>query len=158
MAKLIELNLSEAEQRELLWGQAYGSTPTYRNRCAMVLLKAQGSSNARVAGQLGVSEFTVNEWIRRYRCDQVAGLQSRPGRGAKTILNPSDLDTVRAVVGQHRQRLSVAKAQLEAELGKGFCQKTLERFVKKTGDDTSAFDAAPPVCRRKTITRSKSSN
>lgn len=157
MGKLIKLELSEGEQRELLWGQAYGSTPTYRNRCAMVLLKAQGASNAKVAQQLGVSEFTVNEWIRRYRCDKVAGLQTRAGRGGKTILTPSDLEVVREVVAQHRQRLSVAKAQLEAELGKSFCQKTLERFVKKTGQDTNAFDAAPPASPRTTTTRSKSS-
>ncbi len=41
---------------------------------------------------------------------------------------------MRQVVAQHRQRLSVAKTELEQALGKSFSQETLARFVKKTVD------------------------
>ena len=32
----------------------------------------------------------------------------------------------------HRQRIRMAKAELEEALGKSFCDQTLVRFVKKT--------------------------
>lgn len=158
MAKLIEVELSAGEQRELLWGQAYGSTPSYRTRCAMVLLKAKRLSNQKIAAQLGVCEPSVDAWIARFRRERMAGLVTHQGRGRKAIFQESDLEAVREAVRLHRQKLGAAKAQLEAELGKSFCQQTLKRFVKKTVGDTNGFDAVPPVCRRKTTMRSKSSN
>lgn len=158
MAKLIELELSAGEERELLWGQAYGSTPSYRTRCAMVLLKAKRLSNQKIAAQLGVCEPSVDTWIARFRRERLAGLALRQGRGRKAILQESDLDAVQEAVREHRQKLGAAKAQLEAELGKSFCQETLKRFVKKTVDATNGFDAAPPKRPKKTTTRSKSSN
>ncbi len=63
----------------------------------------------------------------------MAGLETRPGRGRKAILQEQDLESVRQVVAQHRQRLSVAKTELEQALGKSFSQETLARFVKNGG-------------------------
>ncbi len=57
----------------------------------------------------------------------------RPGRGRRAILSAStDLDAVRAAVIRSRQRISLAKAELEAELEKPFSTATLKRFLKKT--------------------------
>ena len=158
MGRLIRLELSEGEHRELVWGQAYGTTPSYRTRCSIVLLKAQGRSNAKIAAELGVCELSVNGWVRRFQNERILGLSTSRGQGRKAILQEGDLERVREVVSQHRPRLSVAKAELESELGKSFCQKTLERFVKKTVADTSGFAAAPPAVLKKTTPRSKSSN
>ena len=87
---------------------------------------------AAVAEQLGCHEVSVNDWLRRSQAVGVEGLKTRSGRGRKPILNEADLDTVKAVVAEHRQKLSVARAELEQVLGKSFSQDTLTRFVKKT--------------------------
>ncbi len=41
-----------------------------------------------------------------------------------------DDDKIKEVVQANRQRLSVAKAELEEALEKQFSQKTLERYIK----------------------------
>ena len=41
-----------------------------------------------------------------------------------------DLPRVKAAVAANRQRISVARAALEAELGKTFSTKTLARYIK----------------------------
>jgi hypothetical protein len=41
------------------------------------------------------------------------------------------LPSVKAAVAANRQRISVARAALEAELGKTFSTKTLARYIKK---------------------------
>lgn len=158
MGKLIEIELSEGEHRELQWGQSYGSTPSYRTRCAMVLLKAQRLSNRQIAEQVGACEPSVNEWIARFRRERLVGLVTRKGRGRKAILQAPDFEIVREAVRLHRQKLGGARAQLEVELGKSFCQETLKRFVKKTVQDTNGFDAAPPKLPRKTTMPSKSTS
>ena len=158
MANVRVLELGAGEHQELVWGQAYGATPSYRRRCAIVLLKAQGLSNAGIAQQLQVSEVTVGTWITRYRVDKVAGLVTQAGRGGVPILREEDMERVREVVSQNRSRLSAAKAELEEELGKSFCQRTLERFVKKTAHATSASASVRRACQRPTTTRTKSSN
>ena len=77
--------------------------------------------------------MAVNNWVKRFEDEGVEGLKTRAGRGGKPILQvETDLETVRAAVQKHRQRLSLAKAELEEQLGKQFSEKTLTRFVKKT--------------------------
>lgn len=44
----------------------------------------------------------------------------------------TDLSQVRAAVERSRQRISVAKAELEIELQKPFSVTMLKRFLKKT--------------------------
>ncbi len=57
----------------------------------------------------------------------------RPGRGRRAILQSStDLSRVRAAVIRSRQRISLARTELEAELQKPFSTTTLKRFLKKT--------------------------
>ena len=85
-----------------------------------------------MAEQLGCNEVTVNSWLKRYQAEGIEGLKTRSGRGRKPILDEADLDTVKAVVAEHRRKLSVAREELEHVLGKSFSQDTLTRFVKKT--------------------------
>lgn len=49
----------------------------------------------------------------------------------KLKTSEKDLPAVKAAVKANRQRISLAKADLEAEHGKSFSQKTLVRFIKK---------------------------
>lgn len=121
------------EQRQALEHEyRTGKTHSYRQRCQGVLLKSEPRSSAEVAKQLGCNEVTVNSWVRRYEAGGIEGLKTRSGRGRKPILDEADLAKVKAVVAEHRQKLSVAREELEQALGKSFSQDTLTRFVKKT--------------------------
>ena len=100
--------------------------------------------------------MSVNNWVHRYSEQGLAGLETRPGQGRKAILQDSDLESVRAAVAEHRQRLSVAKAELEQSLDKSFSQKTLRRFVKKTVASINECESVPVASRSRSFTRSKS--
>ena len=129
--KIIELT---NEQRQALEnGYRNGSTHAYRQRCQMVLLKSEKRSSVAITKILGGCEMSVNNWLRRYQVEGIAGLKTRPGRGRRAILQTeSDLAQVTEAVKKSRQRLSLAKAELEKGLGKTFSTTTLKRFLKKT--------------------------
>jgi transposase len=78
-------------------------------------------------------EVVVNTWLKRYKEQGLSGLVIRKGRGRRSILQKdTDLAAVRRAVQNNRQRVSLAKAELEQELGKEFGVLTLKRFLKKT--------------------------
>ena len=131
MGQIKGVMLTEAQRRELEDEYRSGRTHSYRQRCRGVLLKSERRSSAAVAEQLGCNEVTVNSWLKRYEAGGIEGLKMRSGRGRKPILSEADLAVVKAVVAEHRQKLSVARAELEQVLGKSFSQDTLTRFVKK---------------------------
>ena len=122
-----------AEQRVALEHSAkHATTYSVRRRCQAVLLKTDKRPSRVVGQDLGCSEMAVNIWCRRYQEQGLAGLQTKSGRGRKAILHPTtDLDAVRRAVQQSRQRISLAKDELERELGKEFSLLTLKRFLKK---------------------------
>lgn len=107
----------------------------------MILLKADGYTSKAVAHQVGGCEVVVNNWLKRYQEHGIEGLVMRAGRGRRSILQTeSDLETVRLCVQKHRQKVSLAKAELEETLGKEFGILTLKRFLKKTVAATNALD------------------
>ncbi len=156
MGRIKGIELSEEERRVLEEAYRTGKTHSYRQRCRGVLLKGEGRSSAAVAERLGCNEVTVTSWLKRYQAGGVEGLETRSGRGRKPILNEADLVKVREVVAEHRQKLSVARAELEEALGKSFSQDTLTRFVKKTLAVISASEDVPSRSRVRNSTRSKS--
>jgi len=136
--KVIELT---AEQREELEnGYRNGQTHSFRQRCQMILLKSEERTSVEVVGIVGSCEMTVNNWLQRYEAEGIEGLRTRPGRGRKAILQAVDLERVKAAVKQSRQKISVARAELEASLGKEFSHSSLKRFLKKTLAATNALE------------------
>ena len=143
MAKIKAIGLTEDERAALEKGWKYGPSHAFRQRCQMILLKSQWLPSQEVARQVGCCEVVVNTWLMRYQQHSLDGLKTRQGRGRHPILQTeTDLEAVRRAVQKNRQRLSLAKAELEQELGKEFSQLTLRRFLKKTADASSAFDEA----------------
>ena len=146
MAKIKGIELTEDECGALEKGGRRGPTHAFRQRCRMVLLKSQWLTSEEVATQVGCCEVVVNTWLQRYQEHQdqehrIDGLKTRKGQGRTPILNTEDdLEAVRRAVQENRQRVSLAKAQLQEELGKEFSNLTLRRFLKKTVDASSAFD------------------
>lgn len=131
MAKIKILELSPTQRAALERGYREGQSHCFGLRCQIILLKSEPRTSSEIARILGCCEMVVNNWLKRYESEGITGLRTKPGRGRKPILDAEkDSARVKRAVQQHRQRMSVAKAELEAELGKTFSQKTLERYIK----------------------------
>ena len=141
MGKIRKIALSEQERTVLLAGYRQGKSSAFRQRCHMILLKSEGRTSQDVAAILGSNLVSVNNWLTRYEREGITGLNTRPGRGRKAILDvAADEEKVRQVVQQERQRLKRAKVVLEEELDKQFSEKTLKRFLKELTVAGSASD------------------
>ena len=132
--KIIELN--DEQRRELENGWRNGVSHAFRQRCQMVLLKSERRTSVEISRLVGSCEMTVNNWLVRYQAEGFKGLRMRPGRGRKSILQAADFERVKAQVKVSRQRISLARAELEASLAQGFSVSTLKRFLKKTVAET----------------------
>jgi len=125
--------LSSEQRQELQDGYRSGASHAFRERCQMILLKSENRTSREIACFLDCHKITVSEWVKRFEAEGIEGLKTRPGRGRRAILQAAtDLSRVRAAVERSRQRISLAKTELEAELQKPFSTTTLKRFLKKT--------------------------
>lgn len=141
MPKVTIVTLTAEERAALEKASQYGTTPSFRLRCQAILLKTEKRTSLAVAQHLGCCEMSVNDWLRRYQQQGLAGLKVRKGRGRKAILQAdTDLAAVRQAVSGSRQRLSLARAELEQELGKQFGMLALRRFLKKTAAATNEYE------------------
>ena len=156
MGRIKRVELDDEQRRALEAGYHEGPSPAFGRRCQMILLKSQGRASSEIAGIVGGCHVVVNHWVRRYQQEGIKGLETKPGRGRKAILQEADLEAVQAAVKEHRQRLSVAKAELEQTLGKSFCRKTLADFVKKTVASINESGDVPEKSRSRKFTNSKS--
>lgn len=133
MGKTKIVQLSDEQRQELEEGYRSSKSHAFRERCQMILLKSEKRPSREIAHFLGCHKITVNEWVKRFEAEGIEGLKMRPGRGRRAILQvATDLSRVRAAVIRSRQRISLARAELEAELEKPFSTTTLKRFLKKT--------------------------
>ncbi len=121
-------------------GYRNGQTHAYRQRCQIVLLKSERRTSLEISRRVGSCQMTVNNWLKRYEDEGFKALQMRPGRGRKSILKAVDVERVKAQVKVSRQRISVARAELEASLAKGFSLTTVKRFLKKTVAATNELE------------------
>jgi transposase len=141
MAKIRSVELTADERAILEKASRHGKSHSYRQRCLMILLKSEHRTSKDVAQQVGCCEVVVNSWMKRYQALGMDGLRTKAGQGRLPILNKeTDLAAVRQAVQQNRQRVSLAKAELQQELGKDFSTQTLTRFLKKTVAASSASD------------------
>lgn len=133
------LTLTDEQRSALEQGVRHGTSHDFRTRCRMILLKADRLPSQQIANQLDCCMMSVNGWVRRSQAQGMEGLKTKPGRGRRAILDDqTDLAQVRAAVQNHRQKISLAKAELEASLGKEFSTTTLKRFLKNIAAATSA--------------------
>jgi hypothetical protein len=126
--------LSETEKAALHEGYLHGKTAVFRMRCHIILLKSQGYISKTIADLHGYpTQTSINSWVNRYLKSGISGLSNKKGQGRKPILD-TELHgaQIRKSVQAERQRLNVAKEELEKELTKEFSIKTLQRFLKKT--------------------------
>jgi transposase len=138
MGRFIKVELSEAQRAALEKGYRDDPRHAFRLRCQIVLLKSKGRKSKEIAEVLDCCEVAVNNWLKRYKAAGIEGLQTKAGRGRRPILDQrQDAQKVRAAVSKHRQRISLAKAELEQSLSKDFSERTLVRFLKSLVADIS---------------------
>ena len=142
MGKIKVIELTKDQREELENGYRHGKTHSFRQRCQMVLLKSEKRTSLEVVAILGGCEMTVNNWVNRYESEGIKGLQTRAGRGRKAILQVEDLKHVKEAVERSRQKISVARVELEESLGKEFSQSSLKRYLKKTVAATNELENA----------------
>ncbi len=153
MGKLKILELTPAQRRALEKGHREGASHTFRQRCQIILLKCERRTSAEVADIVGCCEMVVNNWLRRFETEGVEGLRTKPGRGRRAILDAAkDLAQVKGAVGRSRQRISVAKAELETALHKTFSTKTLERYIKNMVLAINDSESVPQRSRARKLT------
>lgn len=135
--KIVSLN---AEQRaELEKGYRKGKSHTFRQRCQMILLKAENRTSLEVAEFLGCCEVVVNNWLKRFESEGIKGLETRAGRGRPPILsqqNPEHLQKVKDEIKKHPNSVKTVVATLEDELDLPMHPETLKRFLKKMVTDS----------------------
>jgi transposase len=131
MGKIKIVELTQAQRNALEKGHRTGQNHAFRLRCQIILLKSQQRTSQEIAALVGCCEVVINNWLKRYEAEGIEGLKTKPGRGRKPILDAeSDLQKIKQAVIANRQRISIAKAELEAQLNKSFSTKTLERYIK----------------------------
>ena len=130
MGRSIKIELSDNQRKELENGYRNGKSHSFRTNCQLVLLKSEGRFSKEIANFLGFSEQKVNRWLWRYKTQGIEGLKIRVGRGRPAILQIENTESVKEAVRRHRQRISIARAELQETLGKEFSHKTLSRFLK----------------------------
>ena len=135
--KATRIELSEAQRAELEKGYRKGGRHCFRMRCLAVLLKSEGLSSAKVGERVEMNEHTVNSWVKRYREEGMKGLETRPGRGRKPIMDCTDEDAVRRAIEQDRQSVDKAREAWQQATGKEASESTFKRFLSALAQDIS---------------------
>lgn len=125
--------ISKAECEALRAGYKKGKSHQFRTRCQAILLSAQGYRVQELSSLLGVSDLSIYKWMNRFEAGGVAALHNQPGRGRKPLLrieNQLHRQVVSEQIERDAQRLKVAKAHIEEQLGTPLSESTLKRFLK----------------------------
>ena len=134
MGKKKIVSLSNQQQAELEKGYRKGKSHCFRQRCQMILLKAENRTSLEVGEFLGVCEVVVNNWLKRFEAEGIKGLETRAGRGRPPILsqqNAAHLQKVKAEIKKHPNSVKTVVAVLAADLDLAMHPETLKRFLKK---------------------------
>ena len=135
---LRRIALTPAQHEALKNGYENGKSSAYHKRCHLVLLKQEGRTSKDIGKIVGLHQISVNNWLNRYETEGIAGLQTKPGRGRKPILDEQkDAQKIKEEVKKERQRLKKAKGIIEKDLGKSFSMMTLKRFLKNVSANGS---------------------
>ena len=133
---------------------------TLRQRCQLVLLKATGRTSHDVGQVVGLCHVSVNSWLKRYREEEMNGLETKAGRGRNPLPTvAADEETVRAAVATNRQRIALTKAEWESQLVAGepaVGRDAFRAFLKALGADTSASGGTRPRSPTRSTTPKRS--
>ena len=137
MRSTTRLELTEAQRRELEKGYRFGEKHCFRMRCLAVLLKSDGMAASKVGERVDMEQHTVSKWLNRYKEEGIKGLETRPGRGRKPIMDCTDEEAVRLAIEQDRQSVDKAREAWQQATGKEASVSTFKRFLSALAQDIS---------------------
>ena len=137
MGKIKSIILTDSERLSLEAGFRNGSSHCFRMRCRAVLLKSTGLSSKAIGLQTEMSHVSVNSWVKRFLAEGINGLQTRPGRGRKPIMDCTDEEVVRKAIEQDRQSVGKAREAWQKATGKEASDLTFKRFLSALAQDIS---------------------
>jgi len=135
--KITTLQLTDSDKLKLEHGYQTGGSHCYRIRCKAILLKSQGKAASEIADFLNVSIPSIYNWINRYEGDGIKGLETKPGRGRKPIIDSTDEEVIRKAIEEDRQSVSKAREAWQNATGKEASDATLKRFLSVLVQDIS---------------------
>ena len=80
-----------------------------------------------------MTHISVNSWVKRYETEGINGLETRPGRGRKPIIDCSDEEAVRIAIENDRQSVKKAKEAWQQASGKEASESTFRAFFISIG-------------------------
>ncbi|EME63132.1 putative transposase [Rhodococcus ruber BKS 20-38] len=93
----LTITLADSDRAELERQIRAGSTPQRQVlRAVIVLLSADGASNAAIAGELGICVDTARTWRARFAATGLKGLLDAPRSGRPPVYTPADRARVTA--------------------------------------------------------------
>jgi transposase len=137
MGKIKKLEITATQRVQLENGFRNGTSHCFRVRYRAVLLKSEGLSYAKAGEQADMRLVSVNAWMKRFFSEGITGLQTRPGRGRKSVMDCSDEEVVRAAIEQDRQSVGKARAAWQEATGKKASDLTCKRFFSALAQDIS---------------------
>ena len=133
--RITEVKLTKRQRVELEYMGHFDSRPFMQKRSQIILLKARGLSLKEIAERLSCSEPKVKRWVNRYLAEGADGLRNKPGQGAKTIMDSSDEEAVRAAIEKDRLSVMKAKERWQQATGKEACRDTYRAFLSALAQD-----------------------
>ena len=135
MAKIKTISLTDEERRQLEQGFREGKSHAFRMRCRAVLLKSSGLTSKAIGEQTEMTHISVNSWVKRFESEGIKGLETRPGRGRKPIMDSSDEKAVRIAIENDRQSVRKAKEAWQQATGKEVSESTFRAFLSALARD-----------------------
>ena len=135
IAKIKVIQLTDEQRLQLEEGFRQGKSHAYRMRCRTILLKAKGLTSKEVGVQTEQTHISVNSWVKRFETEGIKGLETRPGRGRKPIMDNSDEDAVRIAIENDRQSVMKAKEAWQQASGKKASESTFKAFLSALARD-----------------------
>lgn len=135
IAKIKVIQLTDEQRLQLEEGFRQGKSHAYRMRCRTILLKAKGLTSKEVGVQTEQTHISVNSWVKRFETEGIKGLETRPGRGRKPIMDNSDEDAVRIAIKNDRQSVMKAKEAWQQASGKKASESTFRAFLSALARD-----------------------
>jgi len=113
IGKIKTIELTDKERLQLEEGFRLGRSHSFRMRCRAILLKSNDLTSKEVGIQTEMTHISVNSWVKRFECEGVTGLDTRPRRGRKPIIDSYDEDAVRRAIENDRQSVKKVKSAKE---------------------------------------------
>ena len=91
-----------------------------------------------------MSHVSVNSWLKRYKAEGIQGLLTKPGRGRKPLIEQqTNTEAIVEAVKANRSRISIAKAEWEAERSAGskpVGRQAFTNFLKTLAQDINGLE------------------